>query len=139
MLQAADALPMDILQAAVPMLANHDPDIRDSSRDASDRMAVRLVAKLATVLAAWGRIRQGQEPIDPDPALGQGFGQSHMQLVDYLQSLRLFLDEGPHLELQTLEGCQQLQLAQHDLGRGVLAAVSAPTSISTSPQLSAPP
>jgi len=68
----ADALPMDILQAAVPMLANHDPDIRDSSRGASDRMAVRLVAKLTTVLAAWGRIRQGQEPIEPDPALGQG-------------------------------------------------------------------
>jgi citrate synthase len=68
----ADALPMDILQAAVPMLANHDPDIRDSSRDASDRMAVRLVAKLTTVLAAWGRIRQGQEPVEPDPALGQG-------------------------------------------------------------------
>jgi citrate synthase len=66
------ALPMDILQAAVPMLANHDPDIRDSSREACDRMAVRLVAKLATVLAAWGRIRQGKKPVDPDPALGQG-------------------------------------------------------------------
>ncbi|MCF8052111.1 MAG: citrate (Si)-synthase [Desulfobacterales bacterium] len=68
----ADSLPMDILQAAVPMLANHDPDIRDSSREAFDRMAVRLVAKLATVLAAWGRIRQGKEPIEPDPDLGQG-------------------------------------------------------------------
>lgn len=68
----ADSLPMDILQAAVPMLANHDPDIRDSSREAFDRMAVRLVAKLTTVLAAWGRIRQGKEPIEPDPDLGQG-------------------------------------------------------------------
>ena len=68
----ADALPMDILQAAVPMLANHDPDIRDGSREACDRMAVRLVAKLATVLAAWGRIRQGKEPVEPDPDLGQG-------------------------------------------------------------------
>jgi len=67
----ADALPMDILQAAVPMLANHDPDIRDGSREACDRMAVRLVAKLATVLAAWGRIRQGKEPVEPDPDLGQ--------------------------------------------------------------------
>ena len=68
----ADALPMDILQAAVPMLANHDPDIRDGSREACDRMAVRLVAKLATVLAAWGRIRQGKEPVEPDSDLGQG-------------------------------------------------------------------
>ncbi len=68
----SDALPMDILQAAVPMLANHDPDIRDSSRAAFDRMALRLVAKLTTVLAAWGRIRDGKEPVEPDPALGQG-------------------------------------------------------------------
>jgi len=68
----ADALPMDILQAAVAMLANHDPDIRDSSREAFDRMALRLVAKLSTVLAAWGRIRQGKDPVEPDPALDQG-------------------------------------------------------------------
>ncbi|MGD8366367.1 MAG: citrate/2-methylcitrate synthase [Desulfobacterales bacterium] len=66
------ALPMDVLQAAVPMLASHDPDIRQSSRQAADRMALRLVAKLSTVLAAWGRIREGKEPLDPDPALGQG-------------------------------------------------------------------
>ena len=70
--QPANALPMDILQAAVPMLANHDPDIRDSSRKASDRMALRLVAKLATVLAAWGRIREGKEAVEPDPDLDQG-------------------------------------------------------------------
>ena len=68
----ADALPMDILQAAVSMLANHDPDIRDSSREAFDRMALRLVAKLSTVLAAWGRIRQGKNPVEPDPGLDQG-------------------------------------------------------------------
>ncbi len=68
----ADALPMDILQAAVPMLAHHDADTRDGSREAFDRMAVRLVAKLPTVLAAWGRIREGKEPVDPDPELGQG-------------------------------------------------------------------
>ncbi len=67
-----DALPMDVLQAAVPMLAAHDPDIRDSSREAADRMALRLVAKLSTVLAAWGRIREGKEPVAPDPGLDQG-------------------------------------------------------------------
>ena len=27
-----EALPMDVLQAVVPMLANHDPDIRDQSQ-----------------------------------------------------------------------------------------------------------
>jgi citrate synthase len=59
------ALPMDVLQAAVAMLAQYDPDIRDASRPAADRMAIRLIAKLATVLAAWGRIRDGKAPVAP--------------------------------------------------------------------------
>ncbi|MCJ8500977.1 citrate/2-methylcitrate synthase [Desulfatitalea alkaliphila] len=65
----ADALPMDILQAAVPMLANHDSDVTDTSQEAALRMAIRLVAKLPTVLAAWERIRKGLAPVSPDPEL----------------------------------------------------------------------
>jgi citrate synthase len=65
----AKALPMDILQAAVPMLAHHDTEVADQSRDATLRMGIRLIAKLATVLAAWERIRNGKEPIAPDPQL----------------------------------------------------------------------
>ena len=63
------ALPMDIVQACVSMLAHHDPEADDPSREAAHRKAIRLVAKLATVVAAWERIRNGQEPIDPDPNL----------------------------------------------------------------------
>ena len=64
-----DALPMDVLQACVSMLAHHDPEADDPSREAAHRKALRLVAKLATVAAAWERIRNGQEAIDPDPNL----------------------------------------------------------------------
>lgn len=64
-----EALPMDVLQASVSMLAHHDPEADDPSREAAHRKALRLVAKLATVAAAWERIRNGQEPIDPDPNL----------------------------------------------------------------------
>ncbi|MGD8370464.1 MAG: citrate/2-methylcitrate synthase [Syntrophobacterales bacterium] len=63
------ALPMDILQASASMLAHHDPEVEDPSREASHRKAIRLIAKFATVVAAWERIRNGQEPIDPDPNL----------------------------------------------------------------------
>jgi citrate synthase len=64
------ALPMDILQAAVSMLANHDPDVgTDSSREGTLRMGLRLIAKLPTVLAAWEAIRNGREPVAPDPEL----------------------------------------------------------------------
>jgi citrate synthase len=66
----ATAHPMDILQAAVPMLAHHDPDLTDASREAALRMAHRLIAKFPTVLAAWHRIRGGKEPVVPSEELG---------------------------------------------------------------------
>jgi citrate synthase len=68
----ADALPMDVMQATAAILAQHDPEIREQSRDATERMGLRLVAKLSTVLAAWERIRSGKPPVDPDPQLGIG-------------------------------------------------------------------
>jgi len=65
----ATALPMDILQAGVSLLAHHDPDLADRSRKASLRIAIRLVAKLPTLIAAWDRIRNGREPLEPLPEL----------------------------------------------------------------------
>ena len=64
-----DALPMDVLQAVVPMLANHDPDIKDQSSEAVLRMATSLIAKFGTIIAAWDRIRNSQEPVAPLPDL----------------------------------------------------------------------
>lgn len=57
--------PMDVLQAAVPMLAVHDPDLGDASPEAALRMAYRLIAKFPTVVAAWHRIRSGEAPVEP--------------------------------------------------------------------------
>jgi len=64
-----EALPMDVLQAVVPMLANHDPDIRDQSQEAVLRMATRLIAKFASIIAAWDQIRNNKEPVAPSPDL----------------------------------------------------------------------
>jgi citrate synthase len=61
------ALPMDVLQAVVPMLANHDSDITDQSQEAVLRMATSLIAKFGTIIAAWDRIRNNQEPVEPSP------------------------------------------------------------------------
>jgi citrate synthase len=66
-----DALPMDVLQGAVAMMAAYDPEIREWHIDSTTRMAIRLIAKFATIVAAWDRIRNGKEPIAPDPALSQ--------------------------------------------------------------------
>ncbi len=65
----ADAMPMDVLQAGISMLAPYDPNIRSSSQNAAFDMAVRLVAKTATLVAAWHRIRSGKAPLAPDETL----------------------------------------------------------------------
>jgi citrate synthase len=61
--------PMDILQAAIPVLASNDPQLHDESREANLKKAVRLVAQLPNIVAAWDRIRKGKEPVRPDPKL----------------------------------------------------------------------
>jgi citrate synthase len=66
----ADALPMDVLQAGVSMLAPYDPDIRSLSLEAAPDIALRLIAKTATLVAAWHRIRSGETPLAPDKSLG---------------------------------------------------------------------
>jgi citrate synthase len=65
----AKADPMDVLQAAVPLLGMADPDLADESREANVRKAVRLIARVPAVVAAWNRIRQGKEPLPPDDGL----------------------------------------------------------------------
>jgi citrate synthase len=61
--------PMDIMQAAVSILASHDPQLHDETKEANFKKAIRLIAKLPTVVAAWDRVRKGKEPVHPNPEL----------------------------------------------------------------------
>ena len=55
--------PMDVLQAAVPLLAAADPDLLVETREANIAKAVRLIARVPMVVASWDRIRKGHEPV----------------------------------------------------------------------------
>ena len=63
------AHPMDVLQAAIPMLASFDPQLHVETKEANLKKAVRLIAKIPTLVAAWDRIRNGSDPVLPDPKL----------------------------------------------------------------------
>jgi len=65
----ASAGPMDVLQAAVPLLAAADPDLADESREANERKAARLIARTASVVAAWHRTRNGRDLPAPNAKL----------------------------------------------------------------------
>ncbi len=61
--------PMEVLQACVPMLAMVDPELGDDSREANVRKAVRLIARVPAIVAAWHRIRNGEKALAPDNGL----------------------------------------------------------------------
>ncbi len=61
--------PMDALRTTVSALAETDPDVRDMSREANRRKAIRLTGQLAAIVAADHRLRNGQPVVDADPSL----------------------------------------------------------------------
>ncbi len=61
--------PMDALRTGISALATFDPDVDDNSKEATIRKGVRLTAMGPTVVAAHHRLRQGLEPVAPDPSL----------------------------------------------------------------------
>lgn len=61
---------MAVLQAAVAALGTLDPEADVQSPPANLRKAVALTARLATVVAAFHRLRRGLPDVAPDPELG---------------------------------------------------------------------
>lgn len=62
--------PIDALRAGVTALALEDPDCDNLEPDALLEKSIRMTGALPTMLAAYLRLRNGQEPVDPDPTLG---------------------------------------------------------------------
>ena len=59
------ANPMAALRTALSMLAAYDPEADDMDPEANYRKAVRLTAKLPTLVAAFDRIRKGKDIVAP--------------------------------------------------------------------------
>jgi citrate synthase len=59
--------PMDFLHAVVAGLSLHDPDANVIQWEANIRKAVRLTARIATIVTAYDRVRNGQWPLQPLP------------------------------------------------------------------------
>ncbi len=62
--------PMDALQAAVAALGMFYPGRNVKDIENNYWSAVRLVAKLPTIVAAWARLRHGDDPVPPRDDLG---------------------------------------------------------------------
>lgn len=64
-----NAHPMDVLRTAVSALAAFDPEVADNSPEATLRKGIRLTAQAPTIVATHARIREGKQPVAPDPSL----------------------------------------------------------------------
>ena len=62
--------PIEVLRTAVSALSSYDSESEVNSPDANLRKAIRLVAKMPTIVASYCRLRDGKDPLSPDPTLG---------------------------------------------------------------------
>jgi citrate synthase len=126
-----DSNPMDVLQAAVPLLAMDDQDLSQETRDANVQMAVRLIARLPILVAAWHRIRQGLDVLPSDDSLSHAANflwQLHGQIPedevanDLDTCLVLHAD---HTFNASTFSCRQVVSTQAHMYAGVAAGIGA--------------
>src|SRR3954465_2392350 len=68
-LMAKNLPPMDMLRTGVSMLAPFDPELNDNSHDANVRKAIRLIAKVSTLITDGYRTQHGEQIIQDKPDL----------------------------------------------------------------------
>ncbi len=66
-LSPPSANPMVVLRTAVSALSLYDPDGGTNDWDANIRKGKRILAQVATIVAAHHRLRTNQSPLSPDP------------------------------------------------------------------------
>ena len=65
-----DAAPMDVVRTCVSMLSLYDPLARDNAMEANVKKAMKLMARVATIVTSFDRLRNGMTVIPGDPNLG---------------------------------------------------------------------
>jgi len=126
-----ESQPMDVLQAAIPLLAMADPDLARESRESNLSKAIRLIARVAEVVAAWQRIRQGLTPLPPDETISHagnflwqmsGIKPDPETAKDFDTALILHAD---HSFNASTFACREVVSTQAHMYAGVAAGVGA--------------
>lgn len=123
--------PMDVLKIAVGILHTSDPDGSSNANDANMRKAIRLIAKIPTIITYDYRIANDMEPIKPDARLSSASNFLYMlngekpesyksDVLD--KSLILYAEHG--LNASTFTG-RVVASTLSDLHSAVMAAIGA--------------
>ncbi len=61
--------PMEVLRTTVSLLSFWDPDAEEMGREANIRKSIRLTSQIASIIATFERLRNGQDPVQPSETL----------------------------------------------------------------------
>ncbi len=111
--------PMDALRTGVSALAAFDPEVNDNSVEATLRKGIRLTAKGPTIVAAHHRLRQGLEPVAPNPELNHAGNFLYM-----------LFDEMPDEETTRLLDVDFILHAEHGANASAFGARVAASTVS---------
>jgi citrate synthase len=73
-----DGEPIDVLRTIVSTLALLDPDVNNTGRDAVVDKALTLAARMPTIVAAYDRLRDGNDPVSPSRDLAHAANLLYM-------------------------------------------------------------
>jgi len=103
--------PIEVLRTAVSALSAYDAESEVNSAEANLRKAIRLVAKMPTIVASYCRLRAGKEPIAPDSSLGHA--------ANFLYMIR---GEKPCAVEERAMNMAMVSMADHGLNASTFAA-----------------
>lgn len=105
-----DANPMAVLRTAVSALAMYDPEADDNGEQANRRKAIRMTAKMPSLVAAFDRLRNGNEPVQPRDGLATA--------ANFLYMLRG--EEAEEIEIRIMDAALVLH-AEHGMNASTFA------------------
>src|SRR3954467_12967508 len=102
------ALPMDVLRTAVSALSFYDPQEKSNDRKANVDKAIRLTSQIAMIVAAYDRIRKGQQIVEPERSLSHAAnfllmlnGKHPSATAERALDIALILHADPELDAST--------------------------------------
>jgi|TARA_B100001750_G_C15500118_1_gene596623 citrate synthase len=102
---------MDILRTSISALASSDPEYKDNNHEVRIRKSIRIISKIATVLAVVERTRKNEELIEPNNSL------KHAENFLYM----INGEKPPEKDSEVLDKCLILH-ADHELNASTFAA-----------------
>jgi citrate synthase len=126
-----DTPPMAVLQAGVTLLAGYDPERDDESREANENKAMRIIACMPSIVAAWKRLKNNQGSINPDSDLSHAenflymiWGKPPAKEIARFMDVAMILHADHELNASTFS-CRVVASTKADMYSAVSAGIGA--------------